>query len=227
MMLLVAVWTNDCEGAPNENKGETSDLAKMKKELENQKANLEKYKTDLEHQFKTDLEQQKEELRKELREEMEKEKIANVELRKADAEIIKAEVQLRRADEAEEEENKDLRKKIAAKRQNDVLVETKKLIVSEIEKYLANSGICDMGSFKYDAQKNNGYDNREFKIHFEKAFPRIPKMATALKSFEKNLQPVQFVRTSIRDVTKTSANFFFEVYRSQGTEVAGTWIACI
>jgi len=226
-MLLVAAWTSDCEGAPNENKGETSDLAKMKKELEDQKASLEKYKTDLEHQFKTDLEQQKEELRRELREEMEKEKIANVELRKADAEIIKAEVQLRRADEAEEEENKDLRMKIAAKRQNDVLVETKKLIVSEIEKYLANTGICDMGSFKYDGQENRGYDNREFKIHFEKAFPRKPKMATALKSFGKNRHVVQFVRTDIRNVTRTSATFYFQAYYVQDTTVAGTWIACI
>ena len=78
----------------------------MKKELEDQKASLEKHEIALE-QSKTARAKLREELRKEFRD-----KIAHVELRKADA----------------------------AKRQSDIPEITRNFIVSEIEKYLANSG---------------------------------------------------------------------------------------
>ena len=92
---------------------ETIDLAKMKKELEDQRASLEKHEIALE-QLKTDLELKtdnaklRKELRKEFHDEMEKEKIT---LRKADA----------------------------AKRQSDIAEITGNFIVSKIEKHLANS----------------------------------------------------------------------------------------
>ena len=52
--------------------------------------------------------------------------------------MLKAEVELRRAEKEEEAENAELRKQIAriSKRQADVLIETKKLIRAEIETYL-------------------------------------------------------------------------------------------
>ena len=83
----------------------------MKKELEDQKASLEKHKTALEQQSKTNTNFRKV-LRKEFRNKMEKEKIVNVELRKADA----------------------------TKRQRDVAEITRNFIASEVENYLANSG---------------------------------------------------------------------------------------
>ena len=84
----------------------------MEKELEDQRASLLKHKTALEQQAKANLEKLREELRKEFRDEMEKEKIVNRELRQADA----------------------------ANRQSDIAEITKNFIVSEIKKYLANSG---------------------------------------------------------------------------------------
>jgi len=75
VMILVRVRTINCEGATN--KRETIDSAKMKKELEDQKASLEKHETALEKQSKTNTN---------FRNKMEKEKVVNVELRKADAE---------------------------------------------------------------------------------------------------------------------------------------------
>jgi len=77
VMLLVGVKTINCERATNKNIRETIDLAKMKKELEDQKASLEKHETALEKQSKTNTN---------FRNKMEKEKVVNVELRKADAE---------------------------------------------------------------------------------------------------------------------------------------------
>jgi len=111
VMLLVGVKTINCERATNKNTRETIDFAKMKKELEDQKASLEKHATALEQQSKTNTNFRKV-LRKEFRNKMEKEKIVNVELRKADA----------------------------TKRQRDVAEITRNFIASEVENYLANSG---------------------------------------------------------------------------------------
>jgi len=100
----------------NSRSRETIDLAKMKKELEDQKASLEKHETALEQQSKINLElmtdnaKLREELMQQLRDEMEKEKIVNVELRKADA----------------------------AKRQRDIAEITRNFINSEIENHMAD-----------------------------------------------------------------------------------------
>merc|ERR1711915_1106925 len=100
----------------NKNERETTDLAKMKIELEDQKASLEKHETALEQQSKINLElmtdnaKLREELMQQLRDEMEKEKTVNVELRKADA----------------------------AKRQRDIAEITRNFINSEIENHMAD-----------------------------------------------------------------------------------------
>jgi len=165
-LLFIAVWKTDCEGAPNEDQAEKSDLAMMKKELIL------------------------------LREEMEKEKISNAEFRNANA-----------------------------KRQKD---DTRELVASEIDKYFANSRICDMGSYEFHPDHTeSGKDIDEFKIIFEKAFPRMPKAATAIKQYEKGWRPAQVVSTYITDVTRTSAKFTIYTEKAEGTVLWGTWIACM
>jgi len=112
VMLLVGVKTINCERATNKNTRETIDFAKMKKELEDQKASLEKHATALEQQSKTNTNFRKV-LRKEFRNKMEKEKIVDVELRKADA----------------------------AKRQTDIAEIIMNFVASEVAKYSVPSGM--------------------------------------------------------------------------------------
>ena len=96
------------------------------------------------------------------------------------------------------------------------------------QKITPPAGICDMGSFEFFPSITwSGKDIQEFEIQFEKAFPRTPKVATALKRYEKSWKPAQIVSTSVKDVYRTSARFTFYTYKAEGTILRGTWIACM
>jgi len=149
-----------------------------------------------------------------MRKEMEREKISIAELRNANA-----------------------------KRQKDGLFDVKKLekkltkkltrrLKRKIEKYFANSRFCDMGYFVFHPSNTIAdhvtirHDFREFEIQFEKAFPRIPKMETAVKNFQKSTEPGQIVSTYVRHVNRTSASFIIYTAFADGTTQEGSWM-CI
>jgi len=166
-LFLIANWTTDCEGVPNEDQAEKSHLAKKN--------------------------------------------ISNAEFRHVIA-----------------KRQKDKTRENAAERQRHIAEITRNFIVSEIERYFANSRICDMGSFEFlPSFTESGKDIHEFEIQYEKAFPRIPKVTTALKTYEKSSNPAQVVKTFVNDVTRTSARFTFYTFRAEVTRLEATWIACL
>ena len=96
------------------------------------------------------------------------------------------------------------------------------------QKITPPAGICDMGSFEFFPSITwSGKDIQEFEIQFEKAFPRIPKMETAVKNYQKSTEPGQIVSTYVRHVTRTSASFIVYTAFADGTTQEGSWIACV
>jgi len=248
VMLLVGVGTINCEGATNQNERETTDLAKIKKELEDQKASLEKHETALEQQSKINLELKtdnaklREELMQQLRDEMEKEKKVNAELRKADAakrqrdiaeitrNFINSEIEYYMANWENITEDfivSEIEYYLA-----DWVNITKDYIVSEMEKYMANSGysICDMGSVIYNAEKTASGKDREiisqrYKINFSKVFPTTPKAAASLYLTNAEGPERKWLKTFMTFVTEESATILVQTY--SGELMGGTWIACV
>jgi len=220
-IVLLAVWTEVCEADPSKDEGKDTfatkkEVEEAKKEVEEQKAELAKLRQEL-----------REEFRKELKEEVAKEKVANSKLRRADADILKLEMEMREVDKEEEKQNAALRKEIAAeqkqhaalrKRQNDVISETKKLIRAEINSEATKSVMrAEINSeatksiirAEIDAHKNcqsglqnvwqpEGTGDKTFTVNFSPAFSRTP---TAIASFD-------YVRGYNRKATKATQYYF-------------------
>merc|ERR1712055_1186504 len=129
---------------------------------------------------KTEMEKLREEFQKKLNEEIAKVKVGNSNLRRADSDVLKAEVELRRAEKEEEAENAELRKQITqernSNRQADVLIETKKLIRAEIETYLNTHSVCQMGLL--DFSQGQGLVSKT--ITFPRPFSKKPQGQAAL-----------------------------------------------
>jgi len=219
-LILVAASMVTCEDAPSKDEGK--DKFATKKEVEEQKADLEEQKADLAK------------LREELKEEIAKVKVGNSNLRRADSDVLKAEVELRRAEKEEEAENAELRKQITqernSNRQADVLIETKKLIRAEIETYLNTHSVCQMGRWNYDAT-NTAKASKT--ITFPQKFSKKPQGQVALSSVQWNSIKADVgasASAEVEEVTTTSMKITVGAY-SRGIPnnkyVYATWIACM
>merc|ERR1712087_380603 len=239
-LILVAASMVTCEDAPSKDEGK--DKFATKKEVEEQKADLEA--------------KLREEFRKKLNEEIAKVKVANSNLRKADADILRAEAELRRADKEEEAENSALRKQIAKKqstRQADVLIETKKLIRAEINSeetkklingeistYLDANSVCQIGN-QCDGKFTNYRGNwRPFtsSITFRRKFSKKPRAEVALRSVQwsvdlkayiaASLNPMLHAFATVGSVTTTGMKISIKSqYSAHVQYICATWIACV
>jgi len=261
-VILICLWTFVCEADPTKDKGEKDDLASIKKKLAEQEKQLAEQKSDFSKQLaalqKSDSERQKREKTektdlaqqlKKLQEEFAKEKISAFKLRKADKELLQAELDLRQADEAERAENNALRTKIATNRQEDEKREldvvsemkrllraeiksddTKELIEEEIGKYLNTHSVCQMGETVWNNPSKR--ENSEGKkITFAPPFPKTPKAQAALSLVSRDsTSGTQAVAAFVGAVSATKTGMQFTVGTAWGTGVRAIeamWIACL
>jgi len=216
-LILVAASMVTCEDAPSKDEGK--DKFATKKEVEEQKADLEEQKADLAK------------LREELKEEIAKVKVGNSNLRRADSDVLKAEVELRRAEKEEEAENAELRKQITqernSNRQADVLIETKKLIRAEIETYLNTHRVCQMGRF--DVARAEGTASKT--ITFPQKFSKTPQAQAALSLVQwSDIKALgkMYASAVVTAVTTTSMKIDIGFGAKNGYRyVYVTWIACM
>jgi len=266
--ILLCLWTDVCEADPSKDEGEKDGLASIKKELAEQKKQLAEQKSDFSKQLaeqksdfskqfaeqksdykrlkseKTDLTKQL----KKLQEDLAKEKISASKLRKADKELLQAELDLRQADEEERAENKALHAKITTKRQEDEKREldvvsemkrllraeiksddTKKIIEEEIETYLNTHSVCQMGEKKlYNANTKNGIASTE-NITFAQPFPKKPKVQTAIQFIRwlKSEGSIADAWVIPEEATKTGIQFRMGSDFSGFQYVNAMWIACL
>jgi len=206
-LILVAASMVTCEDAPSKDEGK------------------EKFAT------KKEMEKLREEFQKKLNEEIAKVKVANSNLRRADSDVLKAEVELRRAEKEEEAENAELRKQItqerSSNRQADVLIETKKLIRAEIETYLNTHSVCQMGRFDFTPSKGASVTRT---ITFPRKFSKTP-MGQAALSFVKweSLKASSTIgaMATVNEETTTSMKIRLETEARGQNYIYATWIACI
>lgn len=214
--VLLAVWIDVCEADPS--KGEGEDTFATKKEVEEQKAALAKLRQEL-----------REEFRKQLKEEVSKEKVANSKLRRADADILKVEKEMREIDKEEEKQHADLRK-----RQNDVLDETKKLIRAEINSEATKSIIraeidahknCQSGRDEWTANLGDNSGSKVSTVNFNPAFSRKP-LVIASFNYVRNLERVLTTRFQIQvsEVSPTKMKLTHSGYGIYAQSVY--WLAC-
>jgi len=230
-VILICLWTFVCEADPTKDKGEKDDLASIRKELAEQKSDFSKQLAEQKNE-KTDLAQQL----KKLQDEFAKEKISAFKLRKADKELLQAELDLRQADEAERAENQALRAQIDTKRQEDekrqldVVSETKKLIRAEIETYLNTQSVCQMGSYTWTNPSPKTYNNnQEKKITFAPPFPKTPKAQAALQ-YIANSEGTSAASGYVAGVSATKTGMQFQIGSTNGNGVRyvrAMWIACL
>jgi len=208
-LILVAASMVTCEDAPTKDEGK------------------DKFVT------KTEMEKLREEFQKKLNEEIAKVKVGNSNLRRADSDVLKAEVELRRAEKEEEAENAELRKQITqernSNRQADVLIETKKLIRAEIETYLNTHSVCQMGRSDFSNPITDPFETRT--ITFPRKFSKKPQGQVALSLVRwNNIKAGMDLHASatVSDVTTTSMKMEIgSVTRAGQRYVYATWIACI
>merc|ERR1711962_1511412 len=256
-VIIICLWTFVCEADPTKD-GEKDDLASIKKKLAEQEKQLAEQKSDSERQKneKADLAQQLAEQKsdfskqlKKLQDEFAKEKISAYNLRKADKELLRAELDLRKADEAERAENDALRTKITKNRQEDEKREldvvnemkrllraeiksndTKELIEEEIGKYLNTHSVCQMGETVWNNPSKR--ENSEGKkITFAPPFPKTPKAQAALSLVSRDsTSGTQAVAAFVGAVSATKTGMQFSVGTAWGTGVRAIeamWIACL
>jgi len=166
-----------------------------------------------------------------LKEEIAKVKVGNSNLRRADSDVLKAEVELRRAEKEEEAENAELRKQITqernSNRQADVLIETKKLIRAEIETYLNTHSACQMGRF--DAARAQGVESKT--ITFPQKFSKKPQGQAALSLvqwYDIKALGKMYASAKVEEVTTTSMKINIDFGAKSGYRwIYATWIACM
>jgi len=238
-LILVVSSMVTCEEATSKDEGK--DKFATKKEVEEQrKTDLAKLRQELQEQFQ-----------KKLNEEIAKVKVANSNLRKADRDLLRAEVELRRADKEEEAENAALRKQ--SKRQADVVIETKKLIRAEINSeetkqiidrrinsqatkeiidgristYLNTHSVCQMGSSSF--YQGQGMVSRT--ITFPRKFSKKPQIQAALSVFRWDYIKAGMTihaEVTVQGATTTSMKITLGSVSGGGYRyVYATWIACI
>merc|ERR1711962_355058 len=254
-VIIICLWTFVCEADPTKD-GEKDDLASIKKKLAEQEKQLAEQKSDSERQKneKADLAQQLAEQKsdfskqlKKLQDEFAKEKISAYNLRKADKELLRAELDLRKADEAERAENDALRTKITKNRQEDEKREldvvnemkrllraeiksndTKELIEEEIGKYLNTHSVCRMGD-DYWSNPSRRVDNEWKKITFAPPFPKTPKAQAALQ-YIANSEGTSAASGYVAGVSATKTGMQFQIGSTNGNGVRyvrAMWIACL
>merc|ERR1712087_695663 len=220
-LILVAASMVTCEEATSKDEGK--DKFATKKEVEEQKADLAKLRQELQEQFQ-----------KELKDEIAKVKVGNSNLRRADSDVLKAEVELRRAEKEEEAENAELRQQIEqernSKRQADVLIETKKLIRAEIETYLNTHSVCQIGSVNFPPELKRRSGSKT--ITFNRKFSKRPQAQVALSFVQwTKIKAGASISASagVGEVTTTSMKISVSSNNSLNDQgyVYATWIACI
>jgi len=206
-LILVAASMVTCEDAPSKDEGK------------------EKFAT------KKEMEKLREEFQKKLSEEIAKVKVANSNLRRADSDVLKAEVELRRAEKEEEAENAELRKQITqernSNRQADVLIETKKLIRAEIETYLNTHSVCQMGRFDFTPSEGASVTRT---ITFPRKFSKTPHGQAALSYVKwESLKASSTISAmaTVNEETTTSMKIRLDTEARGQNYIYATWIACI
>jgi len=247
-VILLCLWTFVCEADPTKDGGK-DDLASIKKKLAEQEKQLAEQKSD----FSKQLAEQKSGFSKQLKklqDEFAKEKISAFKLRKADQELLQAELDLRQADEAERAENEALRTKIATKRQEDdkreldVVSEmkrllraeiksddTKQLIEEEIAKYLNTHSVCQMGESAWTNPTYGKSNSQVQKITFAPPFPQKPKAQAALTTVSRDgtgYSGSSELLAFIDRVSATKTGMQFRIGTNRGSQwVSAMWIACL